>query len=90
MTSLKPSLHEIQVSTVSPEEASYGVAELWAGGELIAYTHLDEGDLMLRIDPRRDGAPVEVGVHSLVVALAEANDLLAHDGRQTNQAKGTP
>ena len=75
-------MHEIRVSSVSPEEASYGVAELWAGGELIAYTHYDDGDLMLRIDPRHDGAPVEVGVHSLVAALAEADQLLAHDGRR--------
>jgi hypothetical protein len=74
-------MHEIRVSTVSPEEASYGVAELWAGGELIAYTHLDDGDLMLRIDPRPDGAAVEVGAHSLATALAEADRLLAHDGR---------
>lgn len=75
-------MHEIRVNTVTPEEASYGVAELWAGGELIAYTLFEDGDLMLRIDPRRDGAPVEVGVHSLVAALAEANELLAHDGRR--------
>jgi hypothetical protein len=74
-------MHAIRVSAVSPEEASYGVAELWAGSELIAYTVFEGGDLMLRIDPRRDGAPVEVGVHSLVAALAEANELLAHDGR---------
>ena len=74
-------MHEIQVSAVSAEEASYGVAELWAGGELIAYTHLDDGDLLLRVEPRRDGAPVELGVHSLVLALAEADELLAHDGR---------
>jgi hypothetical protein len=32
---------------------------------------------MLRIEPRRDGAPVEVGVHSLADALAEASRLLA-------------
>lgn len=76
-------MHEIRVSSVSPEEASYGVAELWAGGELIAYTRFDDGDLILRIDPRRDGAPVELGVHSLVAALAEATDLLAHDGRHS-------
>ncbi len=74
-------MHEIRVSTVSPEEASYGVAELWAGDELIAYTVFEDGDLMLRIDPRPDGAPVEVGVHSLAAALAEANRLLALAGR---------
>ena len=75
-------MHEIRVSSLSPEEASYGVAELWAGSEQIGYTVFEDGDLMLRIHPRRDGAPVEVGVHGLVAALAEATDLLAHDGRQ--------
>jgi hypothetical protein len=78
---METTMHEIRVSTVSPEEASYGVAEFWAGGELIAYTHYGDGDLMLRIDPRHDGTPVEVGVHSLAAALAEANRLLAVDGR---------
>jgi hypothetical protein len=69
-------MHEIKVSTVSPEEANDGVAELWAGGELIAFTHFDDGDLMLRIDPRRDGAPVIIGAHSLAVALAEVDRAL--------------
>jgi hypothetical protein len=82
-------MHEIRVSTVSPEEASYGVAEFWAGGQLIAYTHFDDGDLMLRVDPRRDGAPVEIGVHSLAAALAEANRLLAPDGRHENEDPDT-
>jgi hypothetical protein len=31
-------MHEIHVSVVSPEEASYGVAEFWAGGRLIGFT----------------------------------------------------
>jgi hypothetical protein len=70
-------MHEIEVITVSPEEASYGVAELWVGGQLVAYTHFDDGDLMLRIEPRHDGAPVVLGVHGLTNALAEANQLLA-------------
>jgi hypothetical protein len=70
-------MHEIDVTSVSPEEASYGVAELWVGGQLIAYTHYDDGDLMLRIEPRHDGAPVEVGVHGLTDALAEAARQLA-------------
>jgi hypothetical protein len=70
-------MHEIEVKTVSPEEASYGVAELWAGGRLIAYTHLDDGDLMLRIEPRHDGTPVVLGVRGLTDALAEADRLLA-------------
>jgi hypothetical protein len=70
-------MHEIHVTTVSPEEASFGVAELWSGGQMIAYTLLDDGDLMLRIEPPRDGGPVMLGVHGLTDALAEANRLLA-------------
>jgi hypothetical protein len=82
-------MHEIRVNTVSPEEAFNGVAEFWARGELIAYTRFDDGDLMLRIDPRRDGAPVELGVHSLAVGLAEAYRLLAFDGRHESEDPGT-
>jgi len=70
-------MHEIKVTTLSPEEEYAGVAELWAGGRLLAYTLLDDGDLMLRIDPRHDGAPVVVGVHSLARALAEVDRSLA-------------
>jgi len=69
-------MHEVHVSVVSPEEASDGVAEFWSGGRLIAFTHFDEGDLMLRIEPRDDGAPVVVGAHGLADALAEAKRLL--------------
>ena len=58
-------MHEIRVSVVSAEAADYGVAELWAAGELIGYTILDDSDLMLRIEPRRDHAAVVVGAHSL-------------------------
>jgi hypothetical protein len=71
------SMHAIRVSVVSPEEASYGVAEFWSGGRLLGFTHFDDGDLMLRIEPRDDGAPVVVGARGLADALAEANRLLA-------------
>ena len=71
-------MHEIEVRSVSPEEKSDCIAELWAGGELIAFTRLEDGDLMLRIDPRRPkGSPVVVGVHGLTVALAEVGRVLA-------------
>lgn len=70
-------MHEIKVSSVSAEEASYGVVEMWSGGDLVAHTVLDDGDLMLRISPRRDGLPVELGAHSLATALAEVDRLLA-------------
>ena len=69
--------HEIQVTVVSPGEAEYGTAEFWSGGRLFGFTHLEDSDLMLRIEPGRDGAAVVVGAHSLANAIAEANRLLA-------------
>ena len=70
-------MHEIHVSVVSPEEAEYGTAELWSGGRMIGFTRLEDGDLILRIEPRQDSTPVDVGAHSLAEALAEADRLLA-------------
>jgi hypothetical protein len=69
-------MHEIHVSIMSPEAADHGVAELWTAGELIGYTILDDGDLMLRIDPRRDRTAVVVGARSLAQALIRAEHLL--------------
>jgi hypothetical protein len=69
-------MHEIQVTVVSPEEAAYGTAELWSGGRMIGSTRLEDGDLMLRIGPSRDGAAVAVGAQSLSRAITEANRLL--------------
>ena len=40
-------------------------------------TRLDDGDLMLSIEPHHDGSAVVVGAHSLAEALAEADRLLA-------------
>jgi hypothetical protein len=70
-------MHDIHVTVVSAQEAEYGVAELWAAGRLIGFTHLNDGDLMLRIEPRDDGGAVELGARGLADALAEANRLLA-------------
>jgi hypothetical protein len=70
-------MHEIQVRVVSAEAADYGTAELWAGGTMIGFTCVEEGDLVLRIQPRRDGTPLVVGAHDLADALAKANRLLA-------------
>ena len=64
--------HEIQVTVVSPGEAEYGTAEFWSGGRQIGFTHLEDGELMLRID-----AAVVVGARGLANAIAEANRLLA-------------
>ncbi len=70
-------MHEIKVITISAEEAEHGVAELWAGGEQIAYTAIDDGELKLRFPPRHDGTPLVVGVHSLTEALAEVDRVIA-------------
>lgn len=69
-------MHEIRVSVVSPEAADQGVAELWAPGELIGHTILNDSDLMLRIEPRRDRTAVVVGARSLAPALSQAKHLL--------------
>jgi hypothetical protein len=65
-------MHDIHVTVVSAEEAADGTAEFWSGGHMIGFTHLEDGDLMLRIE-----AGVAVGAHSLADAIAEANRLLA-------------
>jgi hypothetical protein len=84
---LPPGTHEIDVTVVSQEEAALGMAEFWSGGELIGFTRIEDGDLMLRIGPSRDGAAVVVGARGLAEALAQANRLLAlHSG---TQPKGT-
>jgi hypothetical protein len=71
---LKAVLDDIQVIVVSPEEASFGVAELWSGGRCVAFTCLEEGELTLRIRPSSDD--LVLGTHALARALAEADRLL--------------
>jgi hypothetical protein len=68
--------HEITVRVVSPEEADHGVAEFWLGNDLFGFTRLEDGELVLRIEPREDGAAVIVNAHSLADALAHAKALL--------------
>jgi hypothetical protein len=72
-------MSEIEVRMTGDQEAADGVVELWRGGEQIAFTHYDphDGHLLLRIDPREDGAPLRLDVLSLREALAEAERLLA-------------
>ena len=83
MTNATPQLtrivHQLQVSVVSPEEASDGVAELWSGGALFGFTHVEESDLVLRIEPHPDGDAVVVSVPHLAQALAEAEQLLRQE-----------
>jgi hypothetical protein len=68
-------LHDIHVIVVSAEEASFGVAELWSGNQLIGITRIEDGQLALRIEPSHDD--VVLGAHALAAALAEADRLLA-------------
>jgi hypothetical protein len=68
--------HEITVRVVSPEEADYGVAEFWLGDDLFGFTRLEDGELLLNIESRKDGAAVLVDAHSLAQALAQAKALL--------------
>jgi hypothetical protein len=68
---------------------------------LIGFTRIEDGDLMLRIGPSRDGAAVVVGARGLAEALAQANRLLAlhsangcvqstpADATRTTQPEGT-
>jgi hypothetical protein len=70
-------MHDITVTVVSAEEALDGTAEFWSGGELIGFTRYEDNDLVLRIEPRSDGAPRVVGAHAMSVALAEATRRLA-------------
>jgi hypothetical protein len=67
---------ELEVRVVSHEEAMDGVAELWCGGTLFAVTRLEAGEVVLRIDPRPDGQPLEVGARRLHFALEQARDML--------------
>jgi hypothetical protein len=71
-------MRSIQVTVASTEAAFDGTAELWFGGEQVAFTRYEDGDLMLRIEPRRDGAAVVVGAHAMTTALAEVRRRLAH------------
>jgi len=68
--------HAITVRVVSPEEADHGVAGFWLGDELFGFTRLEDGELVLRIEPRNDGAAVLVNAHSLAAVLAQAKALL--------------
>jgi len=83
-------MDEIRVSVVSPEAADHGVAELWTAGELIAYTILNDSDLMLRIEPRHDHAAVVVGGRSLAEALGRAEHLLERCSRAAAAAQRLP
>jgi hypothetical protein len=62
----------VRVIVASPEEAADGNAEFWCGGEMMAVTVLHDGQLHLRVDPRRDGEPWLIETTSLALALQNA------------------
>jgi hypothetical protein len=68
--------HDLHVSVASPEEAEDGVAEFWVGDHLFGFTRLEEGEPVLRIEPRSDGGAIVVSARSLAAALAQAKLLL--------------
>jgi hypothetical protein len=71
-----PAPHELEVRVVSLEEAEYGTAEFWAGDRLFGFTRVEDGQVVLRIEPRSDGDAVVVSADSLAEALARAKQLL--------------
>ncbi len=48
-------MRDIEVRVVSLEEADRDTAEFWLGGQLLGFTRLEEGELLLTIEPRDDG-----------------------------------
>jgi len=70
-------MREIEVRVVSPEEADDDTAEFWLGPDLFGFTRLDDGELVLTIQPSDDGGAISVNARSLYDALAEAKRLLA-------------
>jgi hypothetical protein len=69
-------MREIEVRVLSLEAADHGTAEFWLGCQLFGFTRLEEGELVLTIEPSDDGRAVWVNAHSLYDALAEAKRLL--------------
>jgi len=64
------------VVVTSLEAAEAQVAELWVDGVRFGATLLCDGRVVLRIEPRDDGRPWEVGAHELRRGLARAAELL--------------
>jgi hypothetical protein len=75
-TNISITMHDVEVRVYSPEAAQDGVAEFHAGGRLIAFTMLTDGELVVRFDPMPNAEPVIVNAHSLVAALLRAKELL--------------
>jgi hypothetical protein len=70
-------MHNVEVVVYSPETAQDGVAEFHAGGRLVAFTMLTDGELVVRFDAQPNAEPVLLNAHSLVAALLRAKELLS-------------
>ena len=66
----------VSVVLVSPEEAEFGVAELWQNDRLLATTQEQDSRILLRFTPPADGETIEVGAGVLRKALDEARQRL--------------
>jgi hypothetical protein len=62
----------VSVVVVSPEEADFGVAELWQNDRLLATTQEQDSRILLRFSHPADGETVVVGAAVLREALDEA------------------
>jgi hypothetical protein len=68
--------NHIKVVVASVEEAEAGIAELWVEGAMFGLTFLREGELVLYIEPRRDGRHWELDLNEVRRSLDEAFERL--------------
>ena len=66
----------IQVLVASLEEAEAGIAEFWVQGVMLGHTLLSAGELVLYIEPRRDGRDWELDFNEVRRSLDEAVERL--------------
>ena len=66
----------IEVVVASLEEAEAGIAEFWVQGVRLGHTLLSAGELVLYIEPRRDGRDWELDFNEVRRSLDEAFERL--------------
>jgi hypothetical protein len=57
-------------------EAGHGVAELWSGPALLGILHLEDGEIVFRLESHA-GGPLSVSAVALERALADARERLS-------------